>query len=154
MPRIMPEPRYFSIPSAVVGAVVLRNEARKLDAVRAIVDPGPARLNKLAGRDHRRVADYGDEIALAPGSDPQHAEAVLRVVNGGVGWFSLARLGSGCDPTAPGLALSSIVRQRRLQITASTKMHPAAAAQQLQDAGANVVVDVDEVRTVEIHLRR
>src|SRR5271168_1924988 len=28
MPRIMPEPRYFSIPSTVVGAVALRKEAR------------------------------------------------------------------------------------------------------------------------------
>src|SRR5205085_8844576 len=27
MPRIMPEPRYFSIPSTVVGAATLRNEA-------------------------------------------------------------------------------------------------------------------------------
>src|SRR4051812_2307706 len=27
MPRIMPEPRYFSMPSSVVGAVALRNEA-------------------------------------------------------------------------------------------------------------------------------
>ena len=27
MPRIIPEPRYFSIPSTVVGAVALRNEA-------------------------------------------------------------------------------------------------------------------------------
>src|SRR5215468_6756533 len=28
MPRIIPEPRYFSMPSTVVGAVALRNEAR------------------------------------------------------------------------------------------------------------------------------
>src|ERR1700690_1716353 len=28
MPRIMPEPRYFSIPSIVVGGVALRNRAR------------------------------------------------------------------------------------------------------------------------------
>jgi hypothetical protein len=27
MPRIIPEPRYFSMPSIVVGAVALRNEA-------------------------------------------------------------------------------------------------------------------------------
>ena len=27
MPRIIPEPRYFSIPSIVVGAAALRNEA-------------------------------------------------------------------------------------------------------------------------------
>jgi hypothetical protein len=27
MPRIMPEPRYFSMPSVVVGGIALRNEA-------------------------------------------------------------------------------------------------------------------------------
>src|SRR5215211_4814414 len=28
MPRIMPEPRYFSMPSSVVGAIAFRNDAR------------------------------------------------------------------------------------------------------------------------------
>jgi hypothetical protein len=46
-----------------------------LDAMRAVVGPGPARPNELAGRDHRGVADEGDEIALATGFDPQHAES-------------------------------------------------------------------------------
>jgi hypothetical protein len=48
--------------------------------MRAVIDPGPARLNELAGRDHRGMADYGDEIALAAGFDTQNAEAVLGVV--------------------------------------------------------------------------
>jgi hypothetical protein len=46
----------------------------------AVVDPGPARLNELAGRDHRGMADQGDEIALASRFDTQNAEAVLGVV--------------------------------------------------------------------------
>src|SRR6266550_4680197 len=51
MPRIMPEPRYLSIPSVVV-----------------------------AGRDHRRVAKDSDQIALTASFYPQHAEPVLLVV--------------------------------------------------------------------------
>jgi hypothetical protein len=35
-----------------------------LDAVRAVVDPESARLNKLTGRDHRGMADNGDQVAL------------------------------------------------------------------------------------------
>jgi len=33
------------------------------------IDPGPVRLDELAGRDQRGVADQGDEIALASGFD-------------------------------------------------------------------------------------
>jgi hypothetical protein len=51
-----------------------------LDAMRPVVDPGPARLDELTGRDYRGVADDGDCITLSPGFDPQHAEAVLDVV--------------------------------------------------------------------------
>src|SRR5215469_6061134 len=50
--------------------------------MRAIVDPAPARLDELAGRDHRRVTEHGDQVALTAGFDPQHAEAVLVVVEG------------------------------------------------------------------------
>jgi len=39
--------------------------------MRAVIDPGPARLNELAGRDHGGMADYSDEIALAAGFDTQ-----------------------------------------------------------------------------------
>ena len=67
------------MPSTVVGAVALRNEALNWSPC-AVVDPGPARLDELAGRDHRRVADEGDEVALAAGFDTQNAEAVLGVV--------------------------------------------------------------------------
>ena len=48
--------------------------------MRAIVDPGSARLHKLAGRNHRCVTEDGDQVTLAAGFDAQHAEAVLIVV--------------------------------------------------------------------------
>jgi len=48
----------------------------------AVVDPGSVRLDKLAHRNHRRMTDSGDEIALASRLDAQHAEAVLRVMEG------------------------------------------------------------------------
>jgi hypothetical protein len=50
--------------------------------MRAVVDPAPASLNELAGRDHRCVAEDGDQVALTAGFDAQHAEAVLFVVEG------------------------------------------------------------------------
>ena len=53
-----------------------------MDAVSAIVDPGSARLNELAGRDHRCVTEDGDQVALASRFDAQHAEAVLVVMKG------------------------------------------------------------------------
>jgi hypothetical protein len=46
--------------------------------MRAVVDPGPARLDELSGRDHRGVD--GDHVALAAGFDSEHAEPVLFVV--------------------------------------------------------------------------
>jgi hypothetical protein len=50
--------------------------------MRTVIDPGPARLDELTGRDHRGMADDGDEIALAPSFDPHNAEAILGVVKG------------------------------------------------------------------------
>src|SRR3954465_13357878 len=47
--------------------------------MRTVVDPGPARLDELAGRNHRGMPDQGDVVALASRFDPEHAEAVLRV---------------------------------------------------------------------------
>ena len=51
-----------------------------MDAVGTVVDPGSTCLNELGGRDHRGVANEGNEIALAAGFDTQNAEAVLGVV--------------------------------------------------------------------------
>ena len=50
--------------------------------MRAVVLPRPARLNELAGGNHRRVAANGDQIALTPRLHPQSAEPVLLVVEG------------------------------------------------------------------------
>src|SRR5215472_3788154 len=58
----------------------LEKRGFKLDAVRAVVDPGPARLDELAGRDHRSIPDEGNEITLASRFDPQNAEAVVGVM--------------------------------------------------------------------------
>jgi hypothetical protein len=77
-------------------------ERPELDAMRAVVDPRPARLDELAGRDHRRMADEGDEIALAAGFDTQNAEPVLGVVE--------------CDPVdQPSQDLGRGARPRRLR---------------------------------------
>jgi hypothetical protein len=82
MPRIMPESRYFSIPSIVVGAAALRKEALNWTPCVRSLTPGAAGLDELAGRDHRRVTEDGDQVALAAGFDAQHAEPVLFVVEG------------------------------------------------------------------------
>jgi hypothetical protein len=47
-----------------------------------VVDPSPARLDELAGGDHRGVAENRDQITLPAGFDAQDAEAGLGVVEG------------------------------------------------------------------------
>src|SRR5712672_2990795 len=64
MPRIMPEPRYFSIPSIVVGAAALRNEALNWTPCVRSLTQVPARLDELTGRDRRRVTKDGNQVAL------------------------------------------------------------------------------------------
>ena len=64
--------------------------------MRAVVLPHPARLNKLAGGNHRRVAENGDQIALTPRLHPQYAEPVLFVVEGD----ALNNTGQGLDRRA------------------------------------------------------
>jgi hypothetical protein len=54
----------------------------ELDAMGTVVDPAPARLDKLTGRDHCCMTDHGDWIALPARLDPQYAETVLRIVKG------------------------------------------------------------------------
>ena len=82
MPRTMPEPRYFSMPSAVVGGVVLRKSALNCSPCVAVGDPDADGVDELAGGDRRRMADDGDEIALAPRLHLQDGEAVVLVVEG------------------------------------------------------------------------
>jgi predicted DCC family thiol-disulfide oxidoreductase YuxK len=58
-------------------------EARlELQPVGAVVGPFAGGGDPFAGRDHRGVADRGDQIPVAAGLDAQDAEAVLRVVEG------------------------------------------------------------------------
>ena len=80
MPRIMPEPRYRSIPSRVVGGVAFQKGGAKLQAVSAVVGPVPGSLHELAGRDHGGVPGHGDEVALAARLQTQNTETVLLVV--------------------------------------------------------------------------
>src|SRR5205814_7835173 len=81
MPRIMREPRYFSIAAGLVGAVAFRREARNCRPwVRSLAQVPLACTNSPAERNQRRVADDGDRLAAAARLDPQHAEAGLRAV--------------------------------------------------------------------------
>jgi hypothetical protein len=54
----------------------LEERGPELDAMCAVVDPGSVRLDKLAGRNHRRVT----QVALTAGLHPQHAEPILLIV--------------------------------------------------------------------------
>ena len=58
----------------------LEEGGAELLAVGAVVHPGATHLDELAGADHRRMADHGHQVSLAPGLDPQHAEPVLRIM--------------------------------------------------------------------------
>jgi hypothetical protein len=58
-----------------VGGIAFRNRG-------AIVVPFATRLDELAGRDRCRMADDGDEIALAARLYAQNAEAVLAFSHG------------------------------------------------------------------------
>jgi hypothetical protein len=60
----------------------LEERGSELEAMRPVVDSAPAGLDELAGRDHRRVTEYGDQVALTAGFDAQHAEPVLFVLEG------------------------------------------------------------------------
>jgi hypothetical protein len=58
----------------------LEERGSELDAVCAVIDPGSTRLNELACRDHRGVAENRDQVTLAARFDTQNTEAVLGVV--------------------------------------------------------------------------
>ena len=69
----------------------------ELQPVGAVVDPGAAGLDELAGADRGRGADHGHELPLAADLDPQHAEAGLGVVEGD----PLDQAGQGLASRAP-----------------------------------------------------
>src|SRR5207248_5565324 len=58
----------------------LEERGLELHAVDAVVHPGSARLDKLAGRNGRSMAEHGDQLPLAARLDAQHAKPVLVVV--------------------------------------------------------------------------
>jgi hypothetical protein len=68
----------------------------ELQAVGAVVDPGAAGLDELAGADRGGGTDDGDQLALAADLDPEHAEAVLG-----------AGVGDPLDQPGQGLALGA-----------------------------------------------
>jgi hypothetical protein len=80
MPRIMPEPRYFSIPSIVVGAAALRNEALNwTPRVRSFIQLPLAWTNSPAAI----IAAWPRTVIRSRwprGFDGQHAEPALFVV--------------------------------------------------------------------------
>jgi hypothetical protein len=82
MPRIMPEARYFSMPSMDVGAEVLRNRGLKLLTMSAVVRPITGGRDPLAGRNRGGIADDRDEVAVASRLHPDDAKAVLGVLVG------------------------------------------------------------------------
>src|SRR6478735_4833968 len=80
MSRIMPEPRYFSIPSTVVGGVAFRNAARNCRPWVRSLTQVPLICTPLAGGDAGGMADNGDQVPLPARLHAQHAEAALLVV--------------------------------------------------------------------------
>ena len=70
------------MPSSVVGGAALQEGGLELQPVGAVVDPGAAGLDELAGADRGRGADHGHQLPLPADLDPQHAEAGLGVVEG------------------------------------------------------------------------
>ena len=59
------------------------DEARpELLAVGAVVDPLPGGGDPFPGRHHGGVSDCSDQLAMPPRPSPEHAEAVLGIVEG------------------------------------------------------------------------
>ena len=82
MPRIMPEPSYFSMPSIDVGRRGLKKPRLELLAMRAVVDPFARRGDPLPGRNRCGLADDGHQITMSARLRLESAEAVLGIVEG------------------------------------------------------------------------
>jgi hypothetical protein len=82
MPRIMPEPRYFSMPSIEVGAEVLRKRALNCwPWARSLTHPPDAVIHSPAEID-AACPTTRHEIAISARLGSENAEAVLLVVEG------------------------------------------------------------------------
>jgi hypothetical protein len=88
----MPEPRYFSMPSSVVGGAARRKAALNCRPWMRSVTQEPVAWTNSPARSGS--TDDGDQLALAAHLDPEHAEAVLGVV-----------VGDPLDQAGQGLAL-------------------------------------------------
>ena len=62
------------------GRARLQEAGAELQTMRAVIDPAAAELDELAGRDRGRVPDHGDQVPLPARLYPQHAEAIVRIV--------------------------------------------------------------------------
>jgi hypothetical protein len=82
MPRIMPEPRYFSMPSIEVGTDVRMKRALNCwPSVRSFTH-SPEAVIRLSSRDGCRMADDRDQITVPACLCPENAESVLLIMEG------------------------------------------------------------------------
>ena len=82
MPLTMPEPRYLSMPSSVVGGTTRSCVGLELQAMRAVGHPAAGALDIFPWRDGRGGTHHGDQIAVAAHLDAEDAEAGLLTVEG------------------------------------------------------------------------
>ena len=121
MPRIMPEVRYFSMPSSDVGAEVLRNRALNCwPWVLSLVQSPETVIHSPA--ESPSMADDGDEVAVTARLHPDDAEAVLGVLVGDplnqpsehlpIGWLWLRPH----DAHRTGLVAKALARRSRADV--------------------------------------
>ena len=78
----MPEDRYFSMPSTVEGAEVLRNFALNWRPCVLSLCQVPLAVSHSPAEIACRMANRRDHVPVAAGLDPQDAKAVLLIVEG------------------------------------------------------------------------
>jgi len=76
----MPLPRYFSMPSRVVGAVLVSISARNCWPNSPVPNPPALRVNPLAGADRGQRADDRHQVAVPLGFHLEHGEVRVLVV--------------------------------------------------------------------------
>ena len=81
-PRIMPDDKYFSMPSAQIRQRGAQEPGLELLAVRAIVDPFARCRDPLARGDRCGVAHQRNEVTMATGFGAQDAETIFGIMIG------------------------------------------------------------------------
>ena len=79
MPLTMPLPRYFSMPSLVVGGGAGQHLGPELLAIFPVLNPAALGRQPFPGADGRQGADHGHQVAVALGFDLEHAESAVLV---------------------------------------------------------------------------